>query len=60
MQKIKGAIALWSDIALPDEKINDPYADYAIWEGKENGELPVGVVHPYCRGSWFRVYPELN
>ena len=57
---IKGAIALWSDTALPDENIDDPYAQYAIWEGKESGDMPSGVLHPYCRGSWYRYYPEVE
>ena len=59
-KKIKGQIALWSDVALPDEHIKDEYAKYAIWEGKEDGDMPSGVSHPYCRGSWFRYYPELD
>lgn len=56
--KIRGEIALWSDVALPDEHITDEYAKYAIWEGKEKGEMPVSIMHPYCRGSWFRYYPD--
>lgn len=59
-RKIKGKIALWSDVALPDERIKDEYADYAIWEGKESGDMPVSVKHPYCRGSWFRYYPDIK
>lgn len=59
-KKIKGEIALWSDTALPDEHIKDEYAKYAIWEGKESGDMPAGILHPYCRGSWFRYYPELD
>lgn len=59
-RKIKGKIALWSDVALPDERIKDEYADYAIWEGKESGDMPVSVKHCYCRGSWFRYYPDIK
>ena len=59
-KKIKDKIALWSDVALSGEKIKDEFADYAIWEGKENGEMPIGCVHPYCRGSWYRYYPDAD
>lgn len=59
-KKIKGEIALWSDVPLPDEHIKDEYASYAIWEGKESGDMPTGVVHPYCRGSWYRYYPDAD
>ena len=45
---IKGALALWSDVALPDEHIDDEFAEYAIWEGKTSGELPATILHPYC------------
>lgn len=58
-QKLKGAIALWSDVPLPNERIKDPYAKYAIWEGKLDGDAPIATVHPWCRGSWVRVFPEL-
>ena len=59
-KKIKGEIALWSNTALPNERIKDEYAKYAIWEGKETGDMPVGILHPYCRGFWFRYYPEIK
>lgn len=59
-KKIKDKIALWSDVALSSERINDEFAEYAIWEGKENGEMPMGCVHPYCRGSWYRYYPDAD
>lgn len=57
-KKIKGVIAVYSDTALPSELVDDPYAKYAIWEGKLDGDVPMGVVHPWCRGSWFRYYPN--
>lgn len=47
-RKLKGTIALWSDVPLPDERIRDEYAKYAIWDGKNEGDCPVGVVHPWC------------
>ena len=59
-KKIKGVVALWSDVALGSEKIVDPYSDYAIWEGKESGDVPMGTMHPYCRGSWYRYYPDTD
>lgn len=55
---IKGKIALFSETPLESEKINDPYADFAIWEGKTDGVMPMGTLHPYCRGGWYRYYPE--
>lgn len=57
---IEGKLALWSDIPLESERIKDPYADYAIWEGKTDGTMPVSVMHPYCRGCWVRYYPEIK
>ena len=59
-KKLNGRIVLWSDVPLPDEHIKDPYADYAIWEGKNEGSCPVGTVHPWCRGTWTRYYPDLD
>jgi hypothetical protein len=56
--KVNGKIALWSDTPLNDDKIRDPYADVAIWEGKpqEKGKtiLVTGTLHPNCRGGWLR------
>jgi hypothetical protein len=53
--KIRGLIALWSDVALDDEKINDPYAKVAIWEGKtrvgrkaSDDWVAAGTQHPWC------------
>ena len=57
---LKGEIVLWSDVPLPDDHIKDPYAKYAIWEGKNEGDRPIGIVHPYCRGSWVRYYPDID
>ena len=59
-KKLNGTIALWSDVPLPDEHIKDTYAKYAIWEGKNEGSCPIGIVHPYCRGTWTRYYPDLD
>ncbi|MBO7517993.1 MAG: hypothetical protein J6T31_02665, partial [Methanobrevibacter sp.] len=59
-KKLNGTIVLWSDVPLPDEHIKDPFAKYAIWEGKNEGSCPVGIVHPYCRGTWVRYYPDLD
>lgn len=56
-RKLKGKIVLWSDMPLESENIKDPYADKAIWEGKEEG-IPFSVSHPWCRGCWVRYYPE--
>jgi hypothetical protein len=56
--KVNGVIALWSDTPLADDKIKDPYAKVAIWEGKpqKTGEtvLVTGTLHPNCRGGWLR------
>jgi hypothetical protein len=53
--KVNGVVALWSNTPLADERIKDPHAKIAIWEGKgqEKG-LTTGVVHPNCRGGWLR------
>ena len=59
-KKLNGVIALWSDVPLPDEHIRDPYAKYAIWEGKNEGVCPISVKHPWCRGTWVRYYPDLD
>lgn len=47
-RKLKGTIALWSEVPLPNERIKDEYAEYAIWDGKNEGDCPVGIVHPWC------------
>ena len=59
-KKLNGTIALWSDVPLPDEHIRDPYAKYAIWEGKNEGSCPISILHPWCRGSWIRYYPDID
>lgn len=53
-KKLKDKIAVWSDVLLPSEKVKDKYATYAIWEGKTDGDAPIDIVHPWCRGSWIR------
>ena len=54
--KVDGVIALWSNAPLADDKIKDPYATVAIWEGKpqDKGRLVTGTLHPNCRGGWLR------
>ena len=56
--KADGVIALWSDTPLGDDRIKDPYAKVAVWEGKpqEKGRtaLVTGTLHPNCRGGWLR------
>jgi hypothetical protein len=56
--KVNGVIALWSDTQLDNDKIKDPYASVAIWDGKpqEKGRtvLVTGTLHPNCRGGWLR------
>ena len=67
-RSINNLIAVWSDTPLPSGKVQDRYAEVAIWEGKEwEGkkltrieDVPCGVCHPYCRGSWIRYYPETD
>jgi hypothetical protein len=53
-----GTIVLWSDHPLLSDKIDDPIADYAIWDGKNwDGKKEMvanGAFHPYCRGMWVR------
>lgn len=56
-QRLKGKVAIWSETPLPDEKVRDEYASYAIWEGKVDGDAPVDILHPWCRGSWIRWNP---
>ena len=58
-RKINGTVVLWSDVPLPDEHIKDEYAKIAIWEGKTGGDYPESVMHPYCRGTWIREYPDV-
>ena len=58
-RNLKGKIALWSEVPLPDERIKDEFAEYAIWDGKNEGDCPVGIVHPWCRGTWVRYYPNV-
>ena len=58
-KKINGKIVLWSEVPLPDEHIKDEFASIAIWEGKTGGDYPESVMHPFCRGSWIRYYPEV-
>jgi SPP1 gp7 family putative phage head morphogenesis protein len=59
-KKMHGVIVLWSDHPLLDDKIKDPIADFAIWDGKDwDGQkdfIANGAFHPYCRGMWTRYY----
>lgn len=59
---LNGKIAVWSETPLENEKVRDPYAEYAIWEGKDdwNFVAPSGCKHPYCRGVWDKFDPDLD
>lgn len=59
-KKLSGMIVLWSNTPLTSENIKDPYANYAIWEGKTDGDIPLTISHPYCRGGWYRYYPDVK
>ena len=55
-KKMHGVVVLWSDHPLPDkDRIDDPIAKYAIWDGKDwDGKKEMvanGVFHPYCYDS---------
>jgi hypothetical protein len=65
--RIRGIIALWSNEALDDENIKDPFAKVAIWEGKtrvgkraNDDWVAAGSQHPWCRGSWARWLPPVK
>ena len=53
-KKLKDKIAVWSNTPLTNERVRDEHAIYAIWEGKTEGESPIDILHPWCRGSWIR------
>jgi hypothetical protein len=63
-KKMNGVVVLWSDHPLDDDKIKDPIAKYAIWDGKDwDGRkefVANGVYHPYCRGIWMRYNAEVD
>ena len=66
-QKIDGEIVLWVDTPLKDDKITDPIAKHAVWDGKSNVNrkakdywIPAGVSHPFCRGSWMPYFQPLQ
>jgi hypothetical protein len=64
-REMNGVVVLWSDNPLQSDKIDDPQAKYALWEGKnwESGKknfVATGVFHPYCRGTWTRYDAEIN
>jgi hypothetical protein len=63
-KKMHGVIVLWSDHPLPSDKINDPIASYAIWDGKNwDGKkefVANGAFHPYCRGIWIRYNRQVD
>jgi hypothetical protein len=62
-KKMHGVIVLWSDHPLPDDKIKDPIAKFAIWDGKDwDGRkdfIANGAFHPYCRGLWMRYWDDV-
>jgi hypothetical protein len=59
-KRMHGVIVLWSDHPLSNDKIDDPIASFAIWDGKDwDGQkefVANGAFHPYCRGVWMRYY----
>jgi hypothetical protein len=59
---MNGKIGVWSEKALENENVEDEYAEVAIWEGKGADKgLPLGTVHPNCRGHWIRYFkPRLR
>ena len=61
-KRMNGKIALYSSMPMTEDKINDDYAELAIWDGKEwdgkNGVACTGVFHPSCRGLWVKCNPE--
>lgn len=60
-ESLKGKIALWSDVPLGSQNIQDEYADIAIWEGcglMNKDGIPIGTAHPWCRGHWRRYFPD--
>jgi|GEM_PF-4951074 len=61
---IKGRVVLWVNEPRESEKIEDPYASVAIWDGKSRFRrkakdpwIAAGTQHPWCRGVWSRWYP---
>jgi hypothetical protein len=63
-RRMNGVIVLWSDHPLPSDKIDDPIADFAIWDGKNwDGKkefVANGAFHPYCRGLWVRYNGQVD
>jgi hypothetical protein len=63
-REMNGTLVLWSDTPLESDKIDDPQAKYAIWEGKnwegKKNFVGTGVFHPYCRGTWTRYDAKVN
>jgi hypothetical protein len=59
---LDGTIALYSDVPLQSQEITDEYASIAIWDGcglsDRNKGIPMGTMHPFCRGTWIRCFPE--
>jgi len=55
-ERINGMVVLWSNTPLADDRIKDPYAKIAIWEGKPQDKkmtaITTGTMHPNCRGGW--------
>lgn len=58
-KRMNGKIAVFSETPLVSDRVNDPIAEFAMWEGHEwpgtkNTVLHsyTGVFHPYCRGTW--------
>jgi hypothetical protein len=65
MKAQQDVIAKWVDRPRASEEIDDPVASVALWAGKSNYGRKQddwwwaeGAIHPNCRGSWDRYYPE--
>lgn len=62
-KKLNGTIVLWSDVPLNNNKTNDKYADYVIWDDRfteKKSKIPLTLCCKSCRGCWTRYYPELD
>lgn len=61
-KKLKGKIALWSDIPLDDNQTNDEYADFIIWDDRftdKKSKIPLTLCCKSCCGTWTRYYPGI-
>ena len=61
-RKLKNKVALWSSVPLDDNKTNDEYADYVIWDDRfteKKSKIPLACCCDDCRGIWVRYYPDV-